>query len=50
MRLRKCLREPIPEIEIAARRLNDAVTAHLRGERDVAAELFRQANDKAIRD
>ena len=50
MSLRKCLREPIPEIEIAARRLNDAVNAHLRGERDVVEELLRQANDKVVWD
>ena len=31
MSLRKSLRDPVPEIEIAARRLNDAVNAHLRG-------------------
>jgi 5-methylcytosine-specific restriction endonuclease McrA len=48
--LRQCLREPIPEIEIAARRVNDAVSAHLRGERDVAEELLRLADDKAVWD
>lgn len=50
MSLRHCLREPIPEIEIAAHRLRDAVSAHLKGERDVAEELFRQADDKVIWD
>ncbi len=48
--LRQCLREAIPEIEIAAHRLNDAVSAHLRGKRDVAEELFRQADDKVVWD
>lgn len=46
--LRRCLCEPIPEIEIAAQRLNDAVSAHLRGERDVAEELLRLADDKIV--
>jgi 5-methylcytosine-specific restriction endonuclease McrA len=48
--LRQCLREAIPEIEIAAHNLNDAVSAHLRGERDLAEELFRQADDKVVWD
>ena len=50
MNLRQCLREPIPEIEIAARRLEEAVSAHLRGERDVAEQLLRQADDKVVWD
>ena len=50
MSLRYCLREPIPEIEIAARRLEEAVGAHLRGECDAAEELFRQADDKVVWD
>lgn len=45
---RQCLREPIPEIEIAARRLNEAVSAHLRGERELAERLLREADDKII--
>ena len=48
MTIRQCLREPIPEIEIAAQRLNDAVSAHLRGDRDVAEELLRLADDKIV--
>ena len=48
--LRQCLREPIAEIEIMARRLDDAVSAHLRGERGLAEGLLRQANDKAVWD
>jgi 5-methylcytosine-specific restriction endonuclease McrA len=50
MDLRRCLREPIPEIEIAAQRVSDAVSAHLRGERDVAERLLRLANDQVVRD
>jgi 5-methylcytosine-specific restriction endonuclease McrA len=50
MGLRRCLREPIAEIEIAAQRVSDAVSSHLRGERDVAEELLRLANDKVIWD
>ena len=47
--LRQCLREPIPEIEIAARRLNEAVSAPLRGERAIAEELLHLANDNVVR-
>ena len=50
MPLRRCLREPIPEIELAARRLDDAVSADLRGEPDNAARLFEQANDNSVRE
>jgi 5-methylcytosine-specific restriction endonuclease McrA len=50
MSLRRCLREPIAEIEIAAKRVKDAVSSHLRGERDVAEELLRLANDKVVWD
>jgi 5-methylcytosine-specific restriction endonuclease McrA len=50
MTLRYCLREPIPEIEIAAGRLNDAVSAHLLGKRAIADDLLRQANDKIVWD
>jgi hypothetical protein len=50
MSLRRCLREPIPEIEIAANRLADAASAHMRGERDVAEALLVQADDKIVRD
>ncbi len=50
MTLRRCLREPIAEIETAAQRLTDAVAAHLRGERDRAEELLRLTNDKVVWD
>jgi len=49
-RLRPCLRQPIPEIAIAAERLDHAATAHLRGDRRVAEELLRLANDKMVRE
>jgi 5-methylcytosine-specific restriction endonuclease McrA len=48
MNLRHCLREPIPEIEIAAAHLIQAVAAHRHGDRQTADELFRRANDRAI--
>jgi hypothetical protein len=48
--VRQCLREPIPEIEIAARRVSDAVSAHLRDERDLAEDLLRLADDKVVWD
>lgn len=48
--LRRCLRDPIPEIERAAALLEDAVTAHLEGRRGDAAELINAANLDAVRD
>ena len=48
MTTRYCLREPIPEIEVAAQRLDDAVTAHLAGDKATADALLRQANDKIV--
>lgn len=50
MTSRQCLRDPIPEIEIAARRLDDAVSAHLAGDRETAEALLRLADDRIIRD
>ena len=47
---RLCLRAPIPEIAEAARYLDEAVTAHLAGRSDLADELIRRTNTKAIRD
>ncbi|WP_455231435.1 HNH endonuclease [Geopseudomonas aromaticivorans] len=46
--LRNCLRPPITEIEDAARFLDAAVSAHLQGRRDIAEELIRFANSRAI--
>ena len=48
--LRRCLREPIPEIGIAAQRLDAAVSAHLRGDHAAVEALLRLANDKAVWD
>jgi len=46
--LKRCFREPIPEIFEAARNLDAAVTAHLGGDRTLAAELFVRANNPLI--
>ncbi len=48
--LRCSLREPIPEIEIAAQQLNEAVSAHFRGERGLAEELLHQTNTRVLWD
>jgi hypothetical protein len=51
MRLdRICLREPIPEIGRAANYLREALSAHIHGDFQTAAELIHQSNDPAIRD
>lgn len=47
---RWCLREPIPEIADAARLLDEAVTAHLLGRRDISKQLIRQADMPLLRD
>lgn len=47
---RRCFREPIPQIEEAARHLDEAVSAHLRGESRLADQLIRRANIQAIWD
>ena len=46
---RYCLREAVPELEVAAGLLSDAVDAHLRGERELAEDLFHRANDPVTR-
>lgn len=48
--LRRCLREPIPEIADAARLLDAATTAHLMGEYALVGELIRAANMPAVRE
>jgi len=48
--LRRCLRDPVPEIAEAALYLDDAVTAHLAGNTERAAELICLADMPAIRD
>ncbi len=47
---RLCLREPIHEIATAARYLDEAVSAHLNGRRDLADDLIRRADMPAIRE
>lgn len=46
--LKRCFREPIPEIFDAARYLDAAVSAHLNGHNNVATELFSLADDPKI--
>ena len=46
--LRRCLRDPIPEIADAARYLDAAVSAHLAGPRRLAEELIRLADMPAL--
>jgi len=41
---RICMREPIPEIGLAANLLSEAVDAHLAGERKTADRLIREAD------
>jgi hypothetical protein len=48
MDLRTCLRDPIPDIFDAARYLDAAVTAHLRGDRRLCEELIRLADMPSI--
>jgi 5-methylcytosine-specific restriction endonuclease McrA len=48
--LRRCLRDPIPEIGEAARYLDEAVSAHGSGRFDAAEELIRQADIPAVRE
>lgn len=48
LELRRCLREPIPEIFDAARFLDAAVSAHLQGKKNIAEELFKLAENEAI--
>lgn len=47
-KLRSCLRDPIPEIFDAARYLDAGVSAHMAGNRRLAEELFRMADNPAI--
>ena len=47
---RNCLRDPIPEIFDAARYLDAAVSAHLKGEDEIAEKLIRLADMPAIRE
>jgi hypothetical protein len=47
--LRSCLREPIPEIEVAATLLAEAADAHLAGSRDRALRQLARANMDSVR-
>ena len=49
MKLRNCLRDPIPEIYDAAKYLDAAVSAHNSGNRQLATNLFRAANMSEVR-
>ena len=46
--LKRCFREPLPEIYDTARYLDAAVSAHLKGHASLAAELFELANDPQV--
>lgn len=48
--LKRCLREPIPEILEAATLLSEAVTAHLAGDREKASRLIRLTDRPVIRE
>lgn len=50
IQIRNCFREPIPEIADAARYLDAAVSSHLVGRRDLADQLIRLADIRAIRE
>jgi len=47
---RICFREPIQEIAEAARLLNAAVSAHLQGNRSLAADLIRKADIPEVKE
>jgi hypothetical protein len=46
---RRCLREPIPEIFMAAMLLDQAIGYHLAGQREEAAHLLRETDLPALR-
>lgn len=48
--LKKCLREPIPEIYDAARYLDAATSAHLDGNFTLVEELIELTNNKVLRE
>ncbi|HEX5276102.1 HNH endonuclease [Fluviicoccus keumensis] len=48
--MKRCFREPIPEILDAARYLDAAVSAHLEGEHEIASKLFALADSPKVRD
>jgi hypothetical protein len=48
--LRRCLREPIPEIEAAAGQLAEAAKAHLAGNRAEVVSRLKASNLQSVRD
>jgi len=48
--LRRCIREPIDSIQVAARMLDAAVTAHLNGDAGEASRLLIASNLTEVRD
>jgi 5-methylcytosine-specific restriction endonuclease McrA len=50
MASRLYFREPIPELAQAARTLDEAVTAHLQGDTEAAAERIHSTNSQVLRD
>lgn len=46
--LKRCFREPIAEVYDAARYLDAAVSAHMSGNRSLAAQLFAVADDSKV--
>lgn len=47
--LRRCFRSPIPPVFEAVRSLDEAVTAHIAGHTQRAAQLFASANNPEVR-
>jgi hypothetical protein len=50
MSLRRCFRDPVPRLLDVARYLDAAVSAHIAGKPDLAAELFALADDPEARE
>ena len=48
--MRTCLREPVPEIALAAKLLSRAVDAHLAGDAELTRRLVRESDIPAIRE
>lgn len=49
MNMKRCFREPIPEIYDVARYLDAATYAHLEGQHDIASKLFELSNNHKVR-
>ena len=48
--MKRCFREPIPEIYDSARYLDAGVSAHMDGQFELASELFQLANNPKVWD